>query len=106
MESFGWALVTILVLATAGYLVVDRLRKRMKTRREVVLGEMMDRHGLEMKRVVDHGLEDELVACARQCMNCQHYDTCLERMETEEKPAYCDICPNADFLDGLKGQQA
>jgi hypothetical protein len=70
----------------------------------VLIGEMMDRHGLDMKSVIDHGLEDELACRARECMGCANYETCVGRLRSCERPTYRDICPNAKFIDGLRPQ--
>ncbi|MGB0747501.1 MAG: DUF6455 family protein [Magnetospiraceae bacterium] len=86
------------------YFAVQYINKRLKTGRSVELGEMMSRHGLDMKTVIDRGLEVEIVSGARACMACDHYDECADRMKKTEKPEYCDICPNAYLLDNLKPQ--
>ncbi|MBO6519224.1 MAG: hypothetical protein JJ900_18505 [Rhodospirillales bacterium] len=104
MFTSVWPLLTALVLGGVVYLLVARVRKGTASGRRIVVGEMMSRHGLEMKSIAEHGLEDELVARARTCLECEDYKTCIERLRTTGKPNYQDICPNAAFIDGLKGQ--
>lgn len=93
--------VTALVVVGAAYVLAARLINRRRGRK-VLVGEMMRRQGVEMKDVVDRGLEDELVARARLCLDCEKYGTCRERMRSADRPDYRDICPNAKFIDGLK----
>lgn len=101
MFTSVWPLLTALVLGGVVYLLIARIRKGMSLGRKVVVGEMMSRHGLEMRKsIAEQGLDEELVARARTCLECEDYNTCIERLRTTGKPNYQDICPNAAFIDG------
>ena len=100
MFTSVWPILTALVLGAVVYVLVARVRKGMASGRKVVVGEMMCRHGLDLKDIAAQGLEDELVARARTCLECEDYNTCIERLRTTGKPNYQDICPNAAFIDG------
>lgn len=104
MFSGFWVLIAALVAVGAILLLTRRVTKRFAAGRKVLIGEMMGRHGLDMKSVIGQGLEDELAHRAWECIGCEDYETCVRRLRGSEKPNYRDICPNAKFIDGLRPQ--
>lgn len=102
MLTDAWGLIAVLGAVSAIFLLTRRVTSRLGTGREVLIGEMMGRHGLDMKSVIDHGLEEELAYRARECMRCADYETCIGRLHSCKKPSYRDICPNAKFIDSLR----
>jgi hypothetical protein len=104
MLTGAWGLIAAFVAGSAVFLLACRATKRLGAGRKVLIGEMMDRHGLDMKSVIDQGLEEELAHRAWECTRCADYETCVERLRSCERPTYRDICPNAKFIDGLRPQ--
>lgn len=104
MIIYAWIAILSAAAVVALYFV-KRLRAAEEGHgRPVLLGEMMQRHGLGMKKVIEGGLEDELPMRARLCEQCTDHETCSRRLHEADVPDYCDICPNAQFIDGLKAQ--
>lgn len=71
--------------------------------RPVLIGGMMKRQGIGFGRVVELGLEDDLATRARLCLACAEFGECQARLSRPGAVAYRDICPNAGFLDSLRG---
>jgi len=65
---------------------------------------MLRRHGLSMESISKFALEEELAMRARACLHCENRAECVDRLNSDEKPVYRDICPNAAFIDGLSGK--
>jgi hypothetical protein len=102
MLSYLWIVLVAAVLGGALFAARHWARTRLGAGRPVLVGELMRRQGLDMRRVVDCGLEEEVANCARTCLACATRDACRARLAAADRPAYRDICPNANFIDGLK----
>ena len=97
-------------LAAVGGLVAAAFvwwRRRSATawRRPVLIGRMMKRQGIGFGRVLELGLEDDLATRAIVCLACAEFGECQARLGRPGAVAYRDICPNAGFLDGLRGDR-
>ncbi len=95
-------------LAVVGGLVATAFvwwRRRSATawRRPVLIGGMMKRQGIGFGRVLELGLEDDLATRAIVCLACAEFPECQARLDRPGAVAYRDICPNAGFLDSLRG---
>lgn len=104
MIVYAWIAILGAAAVVALYFVKRLRAAKQGEGRPVLLGEMMQRHGVGMEKVIERGFEDELPMRARLCEECTDHETCTRRMQEAEAPDYCDICPNAEFIDGLKAQ--
>ncbi len=80
-------------------------RNPLSWQRPILIGTLMGRHGIGFKRIVELGLEDELEARARVCFACREIGECQVRLRGTGSVRYRDICPNADFMDFLLGEE-
>jgi Family of unknown function (DUF6455) len=100
----GAALIALVAVAARGLWVM--WRGTMIEERPVLMHRMLKRQGVTIAGVEDYATLEQACHAARRCVACRDLEACKAWLDGGKTESYEAFCPNVEFIEQLKHQQA
>lgn len=104
---------TVAVLGSAAilavimiYLALMMWRRAWADERPLLLGDMLRRQGTGLVDAATTGSRQQFALAVRRCTACGAEHACRDWLEAGKRDGYEEFCPNAEYIERLKGAAA